>query len=208
MTSDDLPPARLLPELRASDEDRERAIEVLRVAAGDGRITAPELEQRVETALTARTVGNLAELTADLIIGVEAAKARDVVQINCEGANVSRRGRWRVPYRMEIRAVGGKVTLDLTEAIIASSTLRIEAEVVGGRLVLVTRPGIEVDADAVAVRGGKVRVRPEHESMLPVVLRVEITGKVHGGNLVARSRRRTFAQWALRRSVQYPRLGA
>src|ERR1700684_4254063 len=79
------------PELRASHEDRDRAVELLRVAAGDGRLTAAaldergdgavdprrvaagdagltaaELDERLEAALTARTRGELAELTADL----------------------------------------------------------------------------------------------------------------------------------------------
>jgi hypothetical protein len=54
------------PELRASYEDRDRTVEILRVAAGDGRLTAAELDERVEAALTARTSGELAALTADL----------------------------------------------------------------------------------------------------------------------------------------------
>jgi hypothetical protein len=52
------------PELRASHEDRDRAVEILRVAAGDGRLTAAELDDRVEAALTARTSGELAALTS------------------------------------------------------------------------------------------------------------------------------------------------
>ena len=53
-------------ELRASYEDRDKVAEQLRVAAGDGRLTADELDQRLEAALTARTYGELAALTADL----------------------------------------------------------------------------------------------------------------------------------------------
>lgn len=51
-----------------------------------------------------------------------------------------------------MRAVGGTVKLDFTDAVITGPVLHIQAEVRGERLVLVTRPGIEVDADAVAVR--------------------------------------------------------
>ncbi|MFG2805992.1 DUF1707 domain-containing protein [Streptomyces massasporeus] len=39
---------------------------MLRVAAGEGRLSLEELEERLETALSARTVGELAVLTADL----------------------------------------------------------------------------------------------------------------------------------------------
>ena len=41
-------------------------MEILRVAAGDGRLTAEELDQRLEAALTARTYAELAVLTTDL----------------------------------------------------------------------------------------------------------------------------------------------
>ena len=53
-------------DLRASHEDRDQVVEVLRVAAGDGRLTADELDERLEVALAARTFGELAALTADL----------------------------------------------------------------------------------------------------------------------------------------------
>jgi Domain of unknown function (DUF1707) len=42
-------------ELRASHEDRDSVVELLRVAAGDGRLTPAELDERLELALTART---------------------------------------------------------------------------------------------------------------------------------------------------------
>jgi Domain of unknown function (DUF1707) len=53
-------------ELRASHEDRDRVVELLRVSAGDGRLTADELDERLELAMTARTYGELAKLVADL----------------------------------------------------------------------------------------------------------------------------------------------
>ena len=53
-------------DLRASHDDRDQAVEMLRVAAGDGRITAEELDERVGAALTARTYGELAALISDL----------------------------------------------------------------------------------------------------------------------------------------------
>jgi hypothetical protein len=55
-----------LPEHRASDGEREATADRLRVAAGDGRLDPDELEERLEAAYGARTVGELAELTEDL----------------------------------------------------------------------------------------------------------------------------------------------
>lgn len=72
------------PELRASHADRDRAVDVLRVAAGDGRLTAAELDERLEAALSARTVSELTALTADLPpVSVSAGVAVTEVTSRC-----------------------------------------------------------------------------------------------------------------------------
>jgi hypothetical protein len=53
-------------DVRASDGDRDRVVEELRAHAADGRLTMEELEERVQRALAARTLGELPELTRDL----------------------------------------------------------------------------------------------------------------------------------------------
>lgn len=52
--------------LRASQVERDRVVDKLRVHAGEGRLEIEELEQRVGAALAARTHGELASLLADL----------------------------------------------------------------------------------------------------------------------------------------------
>ena len=52
--------------LRASDGDRERTVERLRDHAGEGRLEMEELEQRIQSALAARTTGELEALVGDL----------------------------------------------------------------------------------------------------------------------------------------------
>ena len=54
------------PDLRASDADREAAVERLRVAALDGRLDADELEERLAQAYAARWCSELSRLTADV----------------------------------------------------------------------------------------------------------------------------------------------
>jgi hypothetical protein len=54
-----------MSELRASDADRDRVAERLRAAAGEGRLTADELEERLERAFSARTGAELEPLTSD-----------------------------------------------------------------------------------------------------------------------------------------------
>lgn len=53
-------------DLRASDADRDRIVERLHKAATEGRIAAEELEQRVTTALRARTYSELERTVSDL----------------------------------------------------------------------------------------------------------------------------------------------
>src|SRR3984957_10674977 len=52
--------------LRAGHADREQAIEALKIAFVDGRLTKDELAARTGRALAARTYADLAALTADL----------------------------------------------------------------------------------------------------------------------------------------------
>lgn len=60
--------------LRASDADREAVVAELQDAAADGRIDLDELGTRLEVALSARTLVELAPLTADLVSAVQPAQ--------------------------------------------------------------------------------------------------------------------------------------
>jgi len=200
--------------LRASHEDRDRVVELLRVAAGDGRLTAEELDQRLEAALTARTYSELAVLTTDLPVAASqpgtASRAamtppdvKDLVRIAVTSGSAKRDGHWVVPRRIELRVNSGAVNLDLTKAEIAVPELHIDAEVKSGHLKVLTRPGIVVDTDDVEVRSGAIRVRTHRGPAVPVILRVHISGHVGSGSLSVRPPRRTFWQWLLRRPAQY-----
>ena len=199
----------MLPgQLRASHQDRDRVVEILRVAAGDGRLTAEELDQRLEAALTARTYAELAVLTTDLPAAgsagaVAVPEPKDMVRIDCGSGSTRRDGRWVVPHQIEVRVSSGSVRLDFTEAVITQPTLRIDAEVHSGQLKLVTRPGIVVDADDVGVRSGEVKIREPWAHDVPVTLRIEMAGRVSSGSITARPPRRTFWQWLLRRPRPY-----
>ncbi|MEU5081239.1 MULTISPECIES: DUF1707 domain-containing protein [Streptomyces] len=178
------------PGLRASDTDRDRVVEVLTIAAGDGRLTPAELDERVEAALTARTLGELAVLTADLPEEAGPAPAKEIVRIEQRGAAATRSGAWTVPRRMEIESSWGDVTLDFSDAVIPYGTLRIDVDMRAGTLRLITRPGVVVDADSLVIDYGQTRVRPDRGSAAPAVLRVEIHGRLGFGRLEVRPRKR------------------
>jgi len=196
-------------ELRASHDDRDRVVEILRVSAGDGRLTAEELDERLEQAMTARTYGELARLVADLPAAGSAAspatapQAKDVARIDTRSGHVKRVARWVVPQRMEVTVTSGHVLLDFTEAVITQPMLKLDVDVRSGHVRLLTRPGIEVDADDVAIRSGHVRVKAPWGSEVPVQLRIEVTGKVGSGHFIARPPYRNFWQWLTRQPKPY-----
>ncbi|MBO0804957.1 MAG: DUF1707 domain-containing protein [Nocardiopsaceae bacterium] len=205
--------------LRASHEDRDRVTEVLRVAAGDGRLSPEELDERLERALTAKTYDELAALTADLPVAPgtfpavpgsavtpagEAAglagspQPKDLIQIDIGSGSARRDGRWVVPKELDVKVGSGGVCLDFTEAVITQTVLRISAEIRSGALTLITKPGIVVDADDVSVRSGQVKIRAPWGDSIPASLRIEVTGSVRSGRILARPPRRTFWQWLRR----------
>ncbi|HEY1000915.1 MAG TPA: DUF1707 domain-containing protein [Streptosporangiaceae bacterium] len=196
-------------ELRASHDDRDRVVELLRVSAGDGRLTTEELDERLEQAMTARTYGELARLVADLPAAgsvaspVTAPRAKDVVRIDTRSGHVKRVDRWVVPARMEVKVTSGHVKLDFTQAVITEPTLKLDIDVRSGHVKLLTMPGIVVDADDVTIRSGGVRVKTPWGSDVPVRLRIEVTGRVGSGHFVARPQHRTFWQWLIRQPKPY-----
>jgi DUF1707 SHOCT-like domain len=173
-----------LPQMRASDADRDRVMDVLRVAAGEGRLTPDDLDERLEAALSARTFGDLAALTADLVAappGVAMAQAEDVLRIDQRGGSVRRTGRWMVPRRLELRSSWCDVWLDFTDAVITHDTLRIDLNMRGGSLVLLAGPGLVVDVDSLTLRYADFKVHPGSEPGAPVVLRVQLAGRMRYG---------------------------
>jgi DUF1707 SHOCT-like domain len=212
--------------LRVSHEDRDQVAELIRVAAGDGRLTAEELDERLESALTARTYDDLAVLVADLpatgtalapapgaqlsgplaavLSGATApAAAKELIRIHCTSGHGKRVGRWTVPARMDLKATSGHIRVDFTEAVITQPTLHIDAEVRSGHITLITKPGIAVDMDDVSVRSGQVKVRAPWGDSVPVVLRVTVAGSCGSGRIVARPLRRSFRQWLRRAPMPY-----
>jgi hypothetical protein len=175
--------------LRASHGDRDRVVDQLRVAAGDGRLTSEELDARLERALSARTHGELAALTEDLpaVRGAgPAAGPKKVLRIERAGTHVRRDGNWVVPEHIELRVTAGNVVLDFTQAVITLPSLQVNALVRGGNLTLITRPGIVVNSDEVAIIGGRVYRTEPPEPSVPVLLSVNLSGKVIAGNVRVR----------------------
>lgn len=187
-------------KVRVSGIQRENAVMALRNAAGDGRLSFDELNERVPAALTAITRGDLVRLLEDL---VPAEKLDDVIadpQVLGEGPgfqwssplfietgwdNVSRAGRWDVPPFIEIISGGGSVYLNFIDAQPMAQLLDIALVSNGwaGSFTFVVPEGWGVDTSGVfpaASTGGvssKVRTRPSPGNPR-IVIRGHVTGSV------------------------------
>ena len=138
-------PARKPSDLRASDHDRERVVAVLAEAASDGRLTLEEHAQRVERAYRARTLGELASLTTDLASPAgQPLQLDDSRSITAFFATTRRNGRWVVPDRLTVAAVGGQVILDLRQALLQGTHTVLNATLLGGQLHLHVPDGVRV----------------------------------------------------------------
>lgn len=150
------------PPLRASDDDREQVISLLRQASVDGRLTVEELADRAELAQDARTYDELALITADLLpggalpvtpsgVGGAGPLGERVEQHRATLSSLDRRGRWRIARRSRYVATLGSVQLDLRQAIMPGPEIEIELKAVLGSAELLVPPGTDV-----RVSGGNV----------------------------------------------------
>jgi len=184
-------PPEPTPDLRASDADRDRVIDILRAATADGRLTADEFNERMEAALASRTFRDLAPLTADLATAParpepETTQTEDVLRIDQRGGSVQRTGRWVVPRRLELHPSWCDVNLDFTDAVIRHDTLHVDVKMRGGSLILVTGRGVVVDADSLTTRYADISIHPPAEPDTPVRFRIHLVGRMRYGYIEAR----------------------
>jgi Domain of unknown function (DUF1707) len=184
------------PALRASDADRDRVIELLRTAVTDGRLDSAEFDERLDTALTARTIDALAPLTADLIAAPGSGRAltlppagtptepvAELITIKEKHGPVRRDGRWKLPHRLALRTSWCQVMLDLTSAVPTGPELVIEMRVNGGNVDLILGPGMVVDANELAVRHGELAISRDAGDKMPETLHIRLTGKMKHGRI-------------------------
>jgi hypothetical protein len=154
--------------MRVSDSDRDQAAEVLREAAGQGRISLDELDERLESVYAAKTYADLAALTHDLpqsrrmpvppVQGAtQASRIGGTPRSKFSVAIMSgsrRMGRWVVPRTYVSVAVMGGIELDLREAQFSEPAVTLHAYTVMGGIQITVPEDVEVDVSGVAFMGG------------------------------------------------------
>ncbi|GLW07402.1 hypothetical protein Misp01_25320 [Microtetraspora sp. NBRC 13810] len=131
-------------ELRASDADRERVAQVLNDAVADGRLRMDEFEERIDAVYRARTLGDLAGITGDLLPPDQQPLRLDQGQVAAIFKKERRDGRWVVPAELPVTAIGGTTRLDLRDAIMQTRRVVINATLVFGGLEIEVPEGVEV----------------------------------------------------------------
>jgi hypothetical protein len=155
-------------QLRISDSERHQVAEILRQAAGEGRLDMEELDQRLEQTYAARTYADLVPITLDLpahphprpAVRPAAASAPQVVA----GADreshlailsgLSRKGIWVVPQHMSILCMMGGAELDLRQAKFAAQEVVITINAFMGGAQVIVGPTTRVQMEGTGIMGG------------------------------------------------------
>src|SRR4051794_14656223 len=147
-------------QLRISDSERHQVAEILREAAGEGRLDLDELDQRLEATYAARTYADLVPITADLpahpharpVAKSPAPSSQVVPGPDREShfailSGLSRTGVWVVPKQMTILAMMGGAELDLRRARFAAQEVVITINAFMGGAQVIIGPHTRVEME-------------------------------------------------------------
>ncbi len=153
--------------LRVSDTDRHKVAEILREAAGEGRIDLAELDERLEVAYAAKTYADLVPITADLpVLGQTTSPTPRTQQ---SGPNLpavrhdstfsvmggtSRKGVWEVGEKHTAFALMAGIDLDLRQARFTSRETVIYANAIWAGIDITVNEFTHVIVDGVGIMGG------------------------------------------------------
>jgi hypothetical protein len=160
-------------QLRISDAERHQVAEILRQAAGDGRIDLDELDERLEATYAAKTYADLVPITLDLpaqgglvqrpaaalvpsagpggpLVVPGAQHARHIAIMG----GIDRRGHWVVPANLTVFAMMGGATLDMREARFAAREVVVTVNAFMGGADIVVPPHVHVVMEGIGIMGG------------------------------------------------------
>jgi Domain of unknown function (DUF1707) len=158
--------------MRASDADRDRAAEVLREAAAEGRLSMDELNERLDLIYAAKTYAELAPVTADLPATAQEEEARLATgaspfgmgnRFGGEPAGTAavailggfvRKGDWVVPPKLSAIAILGGGEIDLRDARFAEHTVTIDAITIMGGIQIIVPEDAHVQVNGIGIMGG------------------------------------------------------
>jgi hypothetical protein len=198
--------------LRVTDAEKEHVGQLLQRAVGQGMLSLGEFTERMDTALAAKTRGELNSVLADLpgmqiaedqrpqrqpypsaqapgaprtVAGGSSDLARGASDIRGTMSTVTRKGPWNVPPQLRIQSKMSTVTLDFTQAVMSTQVVEITVDDYCSTLTLVLPPEATVDLNAVETVGGSATNKVR--SGPPVGrLHLVVRGKIRFGSITAK----------------------
>ncbi len=195
----DLDPTRVPASgqlIRASDRERDDVVRRLQDAFAEGRLGDEEFDERMHTALAARTRADLDALLGDLPApgpGRQLTTSADWpvdsrFAVAIKGW-VRRGGRWRVPQLMTTVAYKGGSQLDLRAAELTGPQTTIRALAYKSDVEIIVPPGVRVVTGGFGVS----RDSPDddqHDDIPPGAPLVHVRGFTYKGRIEIRARPR------------------
>jgi hypothetical protein len=155
--------------MRASDADRERVANVLREAAGDGRLTMDELDERLDAVYAAKTYAELEPITHDLpdsgatyTPAPAPAATHDPARFGAEATShgavaimggFSRKGDWVVPKEFTAFMLMGGGEIDMRDARFAEREVSIHIVAIMGGCEVIVPEDAQVRVTGVGIMG-------------------------------------------------------
>jgi hypothetical protein len=156
--------------LRASDRDRDRTAEILREAAGEGRLGMDELDDRLNAVYAAKTYADLepvirdlphsetAPIPAPVVPAVGNAADRFGGEPTSSGAvaimgGFTRKGAWVVPATFTAVAIMAGGEIDLRDARFAEPVVNIHAVAIMAGIGIIVPDDAEVHVTGIGVMG-------------------------------------------------------
>jgi hypothetical protein len=140
--------------VRASDDDRERAIRSLREHLAAGRLTLEEFTDRMSSALAATTTSDLEAPLRELPVA-ERTRRRPTRFLLAMFGSTERDGRLRLRRRALCVSLFGNVDFDLRQATLEGDVITIVAIAAFAALDVYVPEGVEVDLHGLTLFGHK-----------------------------------------------------
>jgi Domain of unknown function (DUF1707) len=195
MSGELVPDAKLL----MGDADRERVVARLNSALAEGRLTLVEFEERISGVLAARTFGDVLPYLEGLPAAPVGPLPAVRTDVTLRGSSLRRGGRWVVPARQHIEAVGATVRLDFTEALISGQVVELDLVLRGSTVRMMVPVGSSLDAGGVSLVGGSVHARRLPEYPTGGGTHFVLTGEARGSTIWVRYPRQWSWPWERRR---------
>lgn len=156
------------------------------MAAGEGRITLDELEDRLEGVYAAKTYAELDTLVVDLPQNRSAAPDAQALVLETRSGKIRQVGRWVVPERITATVTMGNITIDFTEAVCRHREVRLDATCGSGRIIVIVPRGWIAVIDGLVTGMGHVINKANGSAGVDAVTTLWVSGKVGMGRIKIR----------------------